>query len=134
VLFRSINKTGPVWGTEMTPIVLWEIVRGAAPRASIDKLASHDLRRSCARLCHLAGGELDQIQFLPRTRLYPDNRALPRLQAEVARRSLMHSLGASSKHVVAFVGGCNAMPPPEEIRNQQHFHSDHQARFKLVFR
>ena len=21
-------------------------------------------RRSCARLCHLAGGELDQIQFL----------------------------------------------------------------------
>ncbi len=29
------------------------------------KLAPHDLRRSCARLCHLAGGELDQIQFLP---------------------------------------------------------------------
>ena len=24
----------------------------------------HDLRRTCARLCHLAGGELDQIQFL----------------------------------------------------------------------
>ena len=23
-----------------------------------------DLRRTCARLCHLAGGELDQIQFL----------------------------------------------------------------------
>ena len=30
----------------------------------IDKLAPHDLRRTCARLCHLAGGELDQIQFL----------------------------------------------------------------------
>jgi integrase len=27
-------------------------------------LAPHDLRRTCARLCHLAGGELDQIQFL----------------------------------------------------------------------
>ena len=26
--------------------------------------APHDLRRTCARLCHLAGGELDQIQFL----------------------------------------------------------------------
>jgi len=25
---------------------------------------THDLRRTCARLCHLAGGELDQIQFL----------------------------------------------------------------------
>ncbi|MGA9733796.1 MAG: tyrosine-type recombinase/integrase, partial [Candidatus Acidiferrales bacterium] len=28
------------------------------------KLAPHDLRRSCARLCHSAGGELEQIQFL----------------------------------------------------------------------
>jgi integrase len=27
-------------------------------------LAPHDLRRTCTRLCHLAGGELDQIQFL----------------------------------------------------------------------
>jgi integrase len=27
-------------------------------------LAPHDLRRTCARLCHQAGGELDQIQFL----------------------------------------------------------------------
>src|SRR6185503_21277997 len=63
-LFRSINKTGRVWGTGMTPKVLWEVVRAAAKRAGIEKLAPHDLRRSCARLCHLAGGELDQIQFL----------------------------------------------------------------------
>jgi integrase len=63
-LFRSISKTGRVWGTGMTPKVLWEIVREAASRAGIEKLAPHDLRRSCARLCHLAGGELDQIQFL----------------------------------------------------------------------
>jgi integrase len=28
-------------------------------------LAPHDLRRTSARLCHLAGGELEQIQFLP---------------------------------------------------------------------
>jgi Phage integrase family len=27
-------------------------------------VAPHDLRRTCARLCHQAGGELDQIQFL----------------------------------------------------------------------
>jgi integrase len=39
-------------------------VRAGATRAGIDKLAPHDLRRTCARLCHLAGGELDQIQFL----------------------------------------------------------------------
>jgi len=48
----------------MTPKVLWDVVRAAAARADIDKLAPHDLRRTCARLCHLAGGELDQIQFL----------------------------------------------------------------------
>jgi len=63
-LFRSINKTGRVWGNGMTPKVLWEVVREAASRAGIEKLAPHDLRRTCARLCHLAGGELDQIQFL----------------------------------------------------------------------
>jgi site-specific recombinase XerD len=28
------------------------------------KLAPRDLRRSCARFCHAAGGELEQIQFL----------------------------------------------------------------------
>ena len=48
-LFRSINKTGRVWGTGTTPKVLWEIVREAASRANIEKLAPHDLRRSCAR-------------------------------------------------------------------------------------
>jgi integrase len=64
VLFRSINRVGRVWGNGMTPKVIWGIVREAAARASIEKLAPHDLRRTCARLCHLAGGELDQIQFL----------------------------------------------------------------------
>ena len=48
----------------MTPKVLWEIVREAASRAGIERLAPHDLRRTCARFCLLAGGELDQIQFL----------------------------------------------------------------------
>jgi integrase len=63
-VFRSINKAGRIWGNGMTPKVLWEVVKDAARQAGIDKLAPHDLRRTCARLCHLAGGELDQIQFL----------------------------------------------------------------------
>jgi integrase len=63
-LFRAINKSGKIWGDGMTPKVLWEIVKRAAGAAGIEKLAPHDLRRTCARLCHLAGGELDQIQFL----------------------------------------------------------------------
>ena len=48
----------------MSAKVLWDVVRAAAARAGIEKLAPHDLRRTCARLCHVAGGELDQIQFL----------------------------------------------------------------------
>jgi integrase len=63
-LFRAINKSGQIWGQGMTPKVLWEVVKRAAAAAGIDKLAPHDLRRTWARLCHLAGGELDQIQFL----------------------------------------------------------------------
>ena len=30
----------------------------------MNNLAPHDLRRTCARLCHGSGGELEQIQFL----------------------------------------------------------------------
>ena len=63
-VFRAINKAGRVWGDGMSPKVLWDVVRAAAGRAGIEKLAPHDLRRTCARLCHLAGGELDQIRFL----------------------------------------------------------------------
>lgn len=81
-VFRAINKAGRVWGDGMSPKVLWDVVRAAAARAGIDKLAPHDLRRTCARLCHLAGGELDQIPFLLGPRLDSDDRALPRMQAE----------------------------------------------------
>jgi integrase len=34
------------------------------PRRPASPSSPHDFRRTCARLCHLAGGELDQIQFL----------------------------------------------------------------------
>ena len=40
------------------------MVRNFAKAVGIEKVAPHDLRRSCARLCHVAGGELEQIQFL----------------------------------------------------------------------
>jgi integrase len=44
--------------------VVWYVVRSFAKSLGIDKIAPHDLRRSCARLCHVAGGEIEQIQFL----------------------------------------------------------------------
>ena len=46
------------------PKVIWSIVREGAASCGLAGLAPHDLRRTCARLCHQAGGELEQIQFL----------------------------------------------------------------------
>lgn len=63
-VFRRVNKRGRIWGAGITPKAIWHIVKAAAQRAGILNLAPHDLRRTCARLCHLAGGELEQIQFL----------------------------------------------------------------------
>jgi site-specific recombinase XerD len=63
-LFRCVCRKGTVWGTEITEKVVWHVVKEYATRLGISKLAPHDLRRSCARLCHTAGGELEQIQFL----------------------------------------------------------------------
>jgi site-specific recombinase XerD len=63
-LFRCVNKTGSIWGQGITEKVVWCMVRECASKAKIEKLAPHDLRRTCARLCHESGGELEQIQFL----------------------------------------------------------------------
>jgi integrase len=35
-----------------------------ASNSGLSGVAPHDLRRTCAKLCHEAGGELEQIQFL----------------------------------------------------------------------
>jgi site-specific recombinase XerD len=48
----------------LTQNVVWYVVKSCATRAGVERIAPHDLRRSCARMCHLAGGELEQIQFL----------------------------------------------------------------------
>jgi integrase len=63
-LLRSINKAGRIWGHGFTPKVIWAIVKANAKSCGLPAVASHDLRRTCARLCHQAGGELGQIQFL----------------------------------------------------------------------
>ena len=63
-LFRAINKAGRVFGNGFTPKVIWSIVKEGAANCGLVGLAPHDLRRTCAQLCHKAGGELEQIQFL----------------------------------------------------------------------
>jgi integrase len=63
-IFRRVSRLDKIWGDRITPKAIWHVVKAAAKRAEIENLAPHDLRRTCARLCHLAGGELEQIQFL----------------------------------------------------------------------
>ena len=63
-IFRAVGRSATIWGDHITPKAIWHVVKRAARCAGIAHLAPHDLRRSCARLCHLAGGELEQIQFL----------------------------------------------------------------------
>ena len=50
VVDRGSLRGRRAWGKGMTPKVLWEVIQAAAKRASIERLAPHDLRRSCARL------------------------------------------------------------------------------------
>ena len=40
------------------------MVKAGSSKCSLENVAPHDLRRTCARLCHEAGGGLEQIQFL----------------------------------------------------------------------
>jgi site-specific recombinase XerD len=63
-VFRCVSRKGSVWGEGITEKVIWHVVKATAARAGIPKLSPHDCRRTCARLCHAAGGELEQIQFL----------------------------------------------------------------------
>ena len=63
-LFRCVCRAGKCWGDRVTERVVWHVVKDYAKRLGLSQVAPHDLRRSCAKLCHAAGGELEQIQFL----------------------------------------------------------------------
>src|SRR6202167_4733894 len=63
-LFRRVSKVGKTWGDGMTVKAVWHMVKESACRIGVAKLAPHDLRRTCARLCRASGGELEQVPFL----------------------------------------------------------------------
>jgi integrase len=48
-IFRCVTHSGTVWGSGISEKVVWWVVRQCAKKAAIDKLAPHDLRRTCAR-------------------------------------------------------------------------------------
>ena len=63
-VFQGVGKTGRVWGQGISQNVVWYVVQSCGRRAGLEHIAPHDLRRTCAKLCHSNGGELEQIQFL----------------------------------------------------------------------
>ena len=63
-IFRRVARMGKVWGSGLSQNVVWYVVRTCCQKAGLDHIAPHDLRRTCAKLCHDRGGELEQIQFL----------------------------------------------------------------------
>ena len=64
-IFRPVNKGDVMVGTEIRDEkAVWRLVMRYAKATDLGKLAPHDLRRTCAKLCRKAGGELEQIQLL----------------------------------------------------------------------
>jgi integrase/recombinase XerD len=64
-LFRPVNKSGVVSTSGIQDEkVIWRLVMEYARQIGLDRLAPHDLRRTCAKLCRKNGGELEQIAFL----------------------------------------------------------------------
>ena len=61
-IFRAVGRAGKVWGKGVSQNVVWYVVQTCCERAGVQHIAPHDLRRTCAKLCHSSGGELEQIQ------------------------------------------------------------------------
>jgi integrase len=58
-VFRSLNKGGRITGDSMTDQAVADVVKTYAPKG----IASHDLRRTFAKLAHKGSAGLEQIQL-----------------------------------------------------------------------
>jgi site-specific recombinase XerD len=63
-VFRPVNRGGCVTGERLGEKIVWQLLKQYAAEIGVPGLAPHDLRRTCAKLCRAAGGELEQIQLL----------------------------------------------------------------------
>jgi integrase len=63
-LLRPVRKGGKVGGEVLSDWAVWSVVEQAAKQIGIEQFGAHDLRRTCAKLCRKAGGDLEQIKFL----------------------------------------------------------------------
>jgi len=60
-VFRSVNRGNCVAGDAVSEKIIWQLLRPYAAAVGVAGIAPHDLRRTTAKLCRAAGGELEQI-------------------------------------------------------------------------
>jgi integrase len=63
-LLRAVRKGGKIEAETLSDWAIWSVVEQAAKQIGIERFGAHDLRRTCAKLCRKAGGDLEQIKFL----------------------------------------------------------------------
>jgi integrase len=65
-LFRPLRKGGALTpGTQpVSEDLIYTLVQRSGAVIGHPELTPHDLRRTCAKLCRKAGGDLEQIQLL----------------------------------------------------------------------
>jgi integrase len=83
-VFRPVNRASSVTGERLGEKVVWQMLRQYAAEVRVPGVAPHDLRRTCAKLCRAASGELEQIQLLFGTRIGSDHRTIPRTKQDLA--------------------------------------------------
>ena len=63
-VFRPVLRGHRIFGERLGEKVVWQMLQQYAEEVGVPGVAPHDLRRTCAKLCRAAGGELEQIQML----------------------------------------------------------------------
>jgi integrase len=63
-VLRGMNRHGQITGGSLTGEALRQLTAEYGAQGGSGELRPHDLRRTCAKLCRSAGGELEQIQLL----------------------------------------------------------------------
>ena len=57
-VFRPINRADRIAGELLGEKAVWQMLQAYAAAVGVPGIAPHDLRRTCAKLCRAAGGEL----------------------------------------------------------------------------
>ena len=63
-LLRSVTKSGKVKRDPLNDGAIWSVVESSAKGICSLRFGAHDLRRTCAKLCHKSDGDLEQIKSL----------------------------------------------------------------------